>query len=41
MPPLATWKYDYKPPPDSPESALYRDFLPPRDWLEAVDNSGD
>ena len=33
MPPLATWKYDYQPPPDSPESALYRDFLAPRDWL--------
>ena len=33
MPPLATWKYDYQPQLDSPEAALYRDFLPPRDWL--------
>jgi coproporphyrinogen III oxidase len=45
LPPLAAWKYDYHPEPGSPESRLYSDFLPPRDWLEidatAVDNSGD
>ncbi|MDX5630020.1 MULTISPECIES: oxygen-dependent coproporphyrinogen oxidase [unclassified Brenneria] len=33
MPPLARWEYQYQPEPDSPEAALYRDFLPVRDWL--------
>ena len=33
MPPLAAWKYDYHPEPDSPEARLYSDFLPPREWL--------
>ena len=33
MPPLARWEYDYHPEPESPEAALYRDFLPARDWL--------
>lgn len=33
MPPLVRWEYDYQPEPDSPEAALYRDFLPVRDWL--------
>jgi len=33
MPPLATWRYDWTPDPASPEAALARDFLPPRDWL--------
>ena len=33
MPPLATWKYNYKPEDGTPEAALYTDFLPPRDWL--------
>ncbi|MGM3172853.1 oxygen-dependent coproporphyrinogen oxidase [Dickeya lacustris] len=33
MPPLARWEYQYHPEPDSPEAALYRDFLPVRDWL--------
>jgi coproporphyrinogen III oxidase len=45
LPPLVAWKYDYHPAPDSPESRLYSDFLPPRNWLaerpNAVDNSGD
>ena len=38
MPPLARWEYDYQPAPDSPEAALYRDFLPVRDWLSLGGN---
>ncbi|MEC5344342.1 oxygen-dependent coproporphyrinogen oxidase [Brenneria populi] len=34
MPPLARWEYQYQPEPNSPEAALYRDFLPVRDWLD-------
>ncbi|XOD70331.1 MAG: oxygen-dependent coproporphyrinogen oxidase [Sodalis sp. (in: enterobacteria)] len=34
MPPLARWEYHYEPAPDSPEAALYRDFLPVCDWLK-------
>ncbi len=41
LPPEARWHYQYAPQPGSPEAALGTDFLPPRDWLEAVDNSGD
>ncbi|MET0202861.1 MAG: oxygen-dependent coproporphyrinogen oxidase [Casimicrobiaceae bacterium] len=33
MPPLARWRYAWTPPPGSPEAALYRDFLVPKDWL--------
>ena len=33
MPPLVRWRYDWQPEPGSPEAALYRDFLKPRDWL--------
>ena len=33
LPPQATWQYDWHPEPGSPEETLYRDFLPPRDWL--------
>jgi coproporphyrinogen III oxidase len=33
MPPHATWRYDWKPEPGSPEATLYTHFLPPRDWL--------
>ena len=32
MPPRATWRYDWKPEPGSPEEKLYTDFLKPRDW---------
>ncbi|MFL6662542.1 MAG: oxygen-dependent coproporphyrinogen oxidase, partial [Rhizobacter sp.] len=32
MPPLATWRYDWKPAPGSAEARLYTDFLRPRDW---------
>ena len=31
MPPLVSWKYDYRPEPGSPEARL-ADFLKPRDW---------
>ncbi|WP_426110357.1 oxygen-dependent coproporphyrinogen oxidase [Massilia sp. PWRC2] len=33
MPPMVTWRYDWQPQEGSAEAALYRDFLPPRDWL--------
>lgn len=33
LPPLARWEYAWEPAPDSPEAALYADFLSPRDWL--------
>ncbi|HEY8494324.1 MAG TPA: oxygen-dependent coproporphyrinogen oxidase [Myxococcota bacterium] len=33
MPPLAAWRYDWKPEPGSPEERLYSDFLRPRDWV--------
>jgi coproporphyrinogen III oxidase len=33
MPPVVTWRYDWKPEPGTPEARLYTDFLPPRDWL--------
>jgi len=32
MPPLAAWRYDWKPEPGSAEARLYSDFLRPRDW---------
>ena len=32
MPPLAAWRYDWKPQPGSAEEKLYQDFLRPRDW---------
>ena len=32
MPPLAAWRYDWRPEPGTPEARLYRDFLRPRDW---------
>ncbi|WP_413737658.1 oxygen-dependent coproporphyrinogen oxidase [Sodalis sp. RH21] len=38
MPPLVRWEYDYQPEPESPEAALYRDFLPVRDWLPQGEN---
>ena len=33
MPPVATWRYDWKPEPGSAEARLTSDFLRPRDWL--------
>jgi coproporphyrinogen III oxidase len=33
MPPRVAWRYDWKPAAGSPEEALYRDFLVPKDWV--------
>ncbi len=33
MPPDVLWRYQWEPAPDSPEAALYRDFLQAKDWL--------
>ncbi len=33
MPPLASWSYQNQPVADSPEAALYTQFLPRRQWL--------
>jgi len=33
MPPLAAWRYDWKPEPGSKEAELYDTFLVPRDWI--------
>ncbi len=32
LPPLAGWRYDWKPAPGTPEARLYDTFLQPRDW---------
>jgi coproporphyrinogen III oxidase len=32
MPPVVTWRYDWRPEPGSAEARLYSDFLRPRDW---------
>jgi coproporphyrinogen III oxidase len=33
LPPLAAWRYDWKPEAGSAEEKLYSDFLRPRDWV--------
>jgi coproporphyrinogen III oxidase len=33
LPPVVTWRYDWRPEPGSPEAKLYSDFLPPREWV--------
>ena len=33
MPPLVSWRYDYRPQPGTPEAALYTDFLIAKDWV--------
>lgn len=33
MPPLVRWQYAYTPEPNSPEAALYDDYLKPKNWL--------
>ena len=33
MPPLTTWRYDFRPEAGSPEAALTTHFLPARDWV--------
>jgi len=32
MPPVAAWKYDWRPEPGTPEAALY-EYLKPREWV--------
>lgn len=41
LPPMATWRYDYTPAAGSPEADLTTYINQPRNWLPAVDNSGD
>ena len=36
MPPIVTWRYDWKPLAGTPEARLYSDFLRPRDWLAGL-----
>ena len=36
MPPVVTWRYDWKPADNTPEARLYSDFLIDRDWLAAT-----
>jgi coproporphyrinogen III oxidase len=33
MPPRVSWRYDWKPTPDTPEAELYTNFLVARDWV--------
>jgi len=33
MPPLAAWRYDWTPDPETPEAELYERFLSPREWI--------
>jgi coproporphyrinogen III oxidase len=33
MPPSASWRYDWRPDPGTPEALLYEKFLVPRDWV--------
>jgi coproporphyrinogen III oxidase len=35
LPPLVRWRYDWRPQPGSPEEALQKDFLQPREWVDA------
>lgn len=35
LPPLVRWEYNYQPVAESAEAALYRDFLPVKEWLTA------
>ena len=34
LPPVVTWRYDWKPQPNSDEARLYSDFLIAKDWLD-------
>ncbi|MFN7095958.1 MAG: oxygen-dependent coproporphyrinogen oxidase [Gammaproteobacteria bacterium] len=33
LPPLATWRYNWQPMPNTPEAKLYTDYLRPRAWI--------
>ncbi|MDZ7752114.1 MAG: oxygen-dependent coproporphyrinogen oxidase [Gammaproteobacteria bacterium] len=39
LPPLVSWRYDWRPGKGTPEERLYRDFLRPRDWLGETEPS--
>ena len=41
LPPRAKWRYQFKPPPSSPQSQLARYLQPGIEWLSIVDNSVD
>lgn len=41
MPPVVTWRYDWKPAADTPEGRLYSDFLRPRDWAGEADRANE
>jgi coproporphyrinogen III oxidase len=45
LPPRVRWEYNWQPEPGSPEAALYKDFLRPRNWLgdaeTSLDENGD
>ena len=32
LPPLVSWRYDWKPEPNTPEARLYEHYLKPQDW---------
>jgi coproporphyrinogen III oxidase len=34
LPPIVTWRYDWKPVPGSAEATLYEVFLQPKDWAD-------
>jgi len=40
MPPVVTWRYDWRPDPGTPEARLYSDFLRPRDWAGDAQSPG-
>jgi coproporphyrinogen III oxidase len=40
LPPLVSWRYDWRPEPGSPEARLTEYFLQPRDWLAEDANAG-
>jgi coproporphyrinogen III oxidase len=33
MPPVASWRYDWKPAPGTPEASLYSEFLTGKNWV--------
>jgi coproporphyrinogen III oxidase len=39
LPPEVSWRYDWAPEPGTPEEALYRDFLRPREWADEKDSA--
>lgn len=36
LPPLVRWEYNWQPESNSPEEALYKNYLRPRDWLREL-----